>query len=635
MRSKYLGMVISMMTAFTASAQGKYATDLISTTLKPYASAIIRKDDCNIDMRGDRDVRMTCDRAITILKETDADMANLYLWYNKQRTISNLKGFIYDANGKLIKEIKGKDFKDESAVSRYSLYEDDRVKSFEPVLTNFPITVEYQYEIRMSENLIIPDWTPNNRRNTAIENSTYSFKCPATDSIRTFSKNKTALATILTEKDSKIYTWTVANIKATKEEPYSPPEDASQIQVKIVPVDFSYYKKIGKAHDWNELGKWMYNSLVLPSQNATPNMINTVKDYASKYRDKEELAKALYRYMQSRMRYVSVQIGIGGYQPTDATIVDKLGYGDCKGLTNYMQTLLRLADIPSLYCAVNAGSEKNSIDKDFATMNAGNHVILAVPFVKDTLWLECTSSDIPAGLLGDFTDDRMVWASNSDIGKIIKTPTYVSSENERIRCTELWMDADGNLKGQLQTTFIGAKWDEGLRFKDITGIERNKALSQTYDIDHIQFSNYRTQKLNSKPSSILETFEYTLPSYAVKDQDVYYLYPNIWTKAGRIPSVRNRKQPLYIARNEKNIDTIQIHIPENIKVELPINSEAITEPFGSYSLQFKSEMNTLFIYRTQQWNAGTYPPNDYDKFVELGSKAYSLDRQKMALKKAR
>jgi transglutaminase-like putative cysteine protease len=52
-------------------------------------------------------------------------------------------------------------------------------------------------------------------------------------------------------------------------------------------------------------------------------------------------AKLIYDYVQQKSRYVSIQVGIGGWKPMDASDVDRLGYGDCKGLTNYTKALWR------------------------------------------------------------------------------------------------------------------------------------------------------------------------------------------------------------------------------------------------------------------------------------------------------
>mgnify|MGYP001126063175 FL=1 len=95
------------------------------------------------------------------------------------------------------------------------------------------------------------------------------------------------------------------------------------------------------------------------------------------------------------MRYISVQIGIGGWKPISAEEVDENKYGDCKGLTNYTKALLRTVGIESNYCVVSAGSEIKDISEDFPSMQ-GNHVILNIPQEgKSDLWLECTSQDTP------------------------------------------------------------------------------------------------------------------------------------------------------------------------------------------------------------------------------------------------
>ena len=57
---------------------------------------------------------------------------------------------------------------------------------------------------------------------------------------------------------------------------------------------------------------------------------------------------ALYKYMQDKVRYVSVQVGIGGWQPIEAETVDRLSCGDCKALANYMESLLDVAGIKTI-----------------------------------------------------------------------------------------------------------------------------------------------------------------------------------------------------------------------------------------------------------------------------------------------
>ena len=80
-----------------------------------------------------------------------------------------------------------------------------------------------------------------------------------------------------------------------------------------------------------------------------------------------------------------------------ASDVDKLGYGDCKALTNYTKTLLDAVDVESYYTVVYGGKRIRNIDKEFSATE-GNHVILCLPNEEDYIWLECTSQKTPFGL---------------------------------------------------------------------------------------------------------------------------------------------------------------------------------------------------------------------------------------------
>ncbi len=153
--------------------------------------------------------------------------------------------------------------------------------------------------------------------------------------------------------------------------------------------------------------------------------IALTKDASS---DKDK-AKILYNYLQKNTRYISIQIGIGGLEPFPASEVDRLGYGDCKALANYMRSMLSAVNIPSYYCIVKAGRRKESFHKTFANAQDGNHVILCIPFKNDTTWLECTSQNLPFGFLSDFTDDRDVVACTENGGVIMHTPKYINSTN--------------------------------------------------------------------------------------------------------------------------------------------------------------------------------------------------------------
>jgi hypothetical protein len=75
-------------------------------------------------------------------------------------------------------------------------------------------------------------------------------------------------------------------------------------------------------------------------------------DLVKGFDDPVEKVRTLYNYMQQRTRYVSIQVGIGGWQPFLASVVDEKGYGDCKALAHYMKSILDAVGIRSVYTLV-------------------------------------------------------------------------------------------------------------------------------------------------------------------------------------------------------------------------------------------------------------------------------------------
>ena len=116
--------------------------------------------------------------------------------------------------------------------------------------------------------------------------------------------------------------------------------------------------------------------------------------------DKLEKAKIIYKYVQENTRYISVQIGIGGFRPINAIDVDRVKYGDCKGLSNYTMALLKAVNVPSYYTVVEAGNRKVDFEDDFADLRQGNHAILAIPYKGSYYWIDCTSQIHPFRIFG-------------------------------------------------------------------------------------------------------------------------------------------------------------------------------------------------------------------------------------------
>lgn len=625
-----MAMVIA---AYGKQGLADYAVSDIPTALRARADAVVRYETIVVDMQAPTKVHYHVKQAITVFNRSGEHKARLVIYYDKSTAIKRIAGRVFDADGIQTGKFTQRDFTDESAVSSFSLYEDNRVKHFLPAVTHYPYTVEYEYELELKQNLIVPAWRPDAYPDVAVQHSRYTFVCGATDRVRIKAMNYVGNPVSDDLDGRKAQTWEVSDLPARRQEPYSPDPDTYCTWVRIAPVDFVYYKHRGQYSDWAELGSWVYTALLADGLILSEKTVHDVRQLVADKASDKEKAKALYAYLQRKTRYVSVQIGIGGFKPTAASEVDRLGYGDCKGLVSYMQALLNVVGIPSYYCVVQAGSAKRDMQSDFAGMEQGNHVILCLPFENDTTWLECTSQRTPFGFLGSFTDDRTVWACTPQGGKLLRTPRYAAEANVQRRQAALTLKDDGTLTGTVETEFIAGQYDNHLEIAESSGPEQINLLKDTYDIDHIGFSNVAYRKEGSDMPTLMETFDVTLAGYAPANNGQVFLVANVFNRRSTAPVLKNRTLPVYINRGYLDEDRIVFTLPDDCTLVSEHWEETIDSPFGQYHATVEQAGNQLTYHRKFILHEGTFPADQYAEFSEFVNRAHTLDNRKAVLAK--
>jgi len=627
-------LLFILTTGIKVKGQTNYSASLIDKALLPYASAVIRNQDVYTEVK-DSYTFYRIKRAITVLNNNGDDIAHIVVWYNKSNVIKDIKGSVYDEFGKLIKKFSEKNFEDENAANDFSLFEDSRVKHYIPSIGAYPYTIEYEYELKSKQTLNFNDWKPNPYTGLAIEKSSYTFACRPDFSIRYKEINMPAKVSTSTTKDGlKTYTWQVDNLKAVRNEPYSPISETYLSAVKIAPKNFIYAGISGSFTNWEELGKWNYDKLLANRQVLPPQTIQQVQTLIAGITDVKQKAKKLYEYMQGKTSYISIQIGIGGYQPFLASDVDRLNYGDCKALVNYTQALFKAAGIDSWYCVVYGDSNKISMLPDFASMGQGNHVILCLPIKNDTTFLECTSQKIPFGFLGDFTDDRTVLACTPNGGKLMHTPKYTATQNTQSRKAEFTIAPDGELSGNMTTIYKGTQYEnhEVLVGQSLT--EQVKTLQRMY----ANISNLTVKKLEFKQDKkempvATEAIILNAYDFASKDNNKLYFALNPLNRQRSIKDVRNRQNPVYINRGYTDEDEITYTLPSGYRPDMAPLNVNLKNPFGSFKATTVISDNKLIYKRRIEIIDGTYNKESYTDLVDFYQAVADADSYNVMLVK--
>lgn len=619
-----------------AFAQENYDASLIPKELLPYASAVIRSDELNIEVKDLDNTYYRIKTAVTVLNKNGDDEAEIVIFHDKANVIKNIKGMVYNQFGKPIGKFSESDFQDDGAVSRSALFEDTKVKHFQPAVTDYPYTVVYEYEFKSKQSLSFQDWVPKPSADVSVEKSTYTFSCKPDFKIRYKEINMpTHLAEGTNKQGEKTYTWQASNIKASKYEPYSPIYEKATSRVKISPAStFNYLGVSGSFEDWNGMGKWIFDKL-LSSRRALPqSTIDRIQEITKDITDPKAKAKKIYEYMQGKTHYISVQVGIGGYQPFLASDVDQQNYGDCKALVNYTQSLFKAVDIDSYYCIVKSGSLKRSPLVDFASMNQFDHVILCLPFKNDTTFLECTSQQIPFGFLSDFTDDRDVLACTPEGGKLIHTPKYTAQNNLQQCKANFVLNETGQLTGDMLTTFRGTQYDNREGIIEEAPKEQVKSLQREYPINNLDIEKFAFKQDKTIHPVTTETIKLTAPDYGSVSNGKIDFVANAINRVGSVPhEVRNRHTDLYINRGYTDEDEISYKLPKGYHVDFRPAPVSIEKPFGKFSVSATVVGDELVYKRKLQVIEGTYNKDLYQDFVDFYQAVSESDNSNVTLVK--
>src|SRR5690606_18756123 len=253
-------IVLLLFTAHATKAQ--YAASSIPKEMLSRATATVRLEEKVLEIKAPNDAIERGKKVITIHNKAGEDYAELYFFYDKVRQIKEVKGEIQDEDGKVIRKFNLKDFKDYSASGQSNLYADDRVKSYSPMIQNFPYTLVYEYEIRQQQTLGLPSWRPDYSTDVSIEKSSFQVVTAPDVALRINERNLVSPAVI--KKDPKItsYTWSVKNLRAERSEPFSPSRRLTGILVEVIPQNFQYFKYKGDFSDWKSYGLWANETLM-------------------------------------------------------------------------------------------------------------------------------------------------------------------------------------------------------------------------------------------------------------------------------------------------------------------------------------------------------------------------------------
>jgi len=408
------------------------------------------------------------------------------------------------------------------------------------------------------------------------------------------------------------YRWQIDNVPAIDLEnvPMTPSGDALEARMSV-----HYSREAEPTGDarWTAVGNW-FSSLDGPQAQATPEIAAKAQALVAGETDFTAKIQTLADYLQRKIRYVGIEIGIGGWQPHAASDVFHYQYGDCKDKATLLRAMLESVGIHATLVGVD--THRGFIDPQIPSMD-GNHAISAIEipagYTSPVLQSIVTAGNGKRYLIFDPTDE---WTPIGQIRPDLQGGYGILSEGAQSQLIQLprlspdvertehvvhaRLMADGSLEGAVMEQRFGHVANASrITFAEGSQQQQRDFLEQRLRQD---LSGVALDKISAPhPTDLAHPFEidysFRAPGYARTAGDMLLVRPRIMG-TDTLPLPREmRNWPIELGAIQTRRDQIDLTLPSGYVVdELPTAVNLDTD-FASYHSSVTAEGTTLHYTR--------------------------------------
>jgi len=538
---------------------------------------------------------------------------SFYIPYSDNRKLKKLSGEIKDLRNESIRKLSNKDIITSSLFDNSNFYNDNLVKRFSLKHNVYPYLVQVNFQWEISPYIGIVHWYPIWDDEIATQSAELTVTIPSEIPFK-LNPHSIENPEITETPGGKIYHWESSYERMSMDDIYSPSIYDRIPFVEMVPTNFNYIVP-GSFESWKAFGEWE-----LSVSKGLDDLTDQEKIHIDKLTegisDPKEIISILYHYMQDNTRYVSVDIDLGGLKPYPASYVCNNRFGDCKALSNYMQALLAYKGIQSNCIDINAGVKNQKIYSDFPAQQF-NHVLLAVSFPSDTIWLECTSNTDPVNYLGPFTQNRPALWIEKNNSRLVRTPALKTNDVNTLNRYSFEPVTENRYK--LDALFLL----RGSLYEKVISVNRNWSEKEKKDYfsTFLAFKNYLSEQFNisninrDSGNVIFETSGYCNSPFQTVGEFIKVDLPPMNLPA--FEKVKERELPVNLTMPLAQTDTIYYELNADSLSMVSDKKLNIENRFGKLSMELFSQKGDLKVVRKYEIPSQEIPLAEYKEFFDF------------------
>jgi hypothetical protein len=560
---------------------------LVNAPLPTYdekTDAVLLQSETTLSVLSADKIKIHVREAYKILRPSGREYGTVAVFYNSHRKVITLHGWCIPAQGRDF-EVKDKDAID---VAMPNIAGSELISDVKDKLLHIPAPdpgniIGYEYEVEEQPLVLQATWYV--QEPVPVRESHYILQLPPGWEYKASWLNHPEVKPA--QAGGSQWTWAVNDVEGIRREYEMPPIHgiAAQMVVSFFPSGGPLPNEFS---NWQGMGNW-YLNLTRNRRDASPEIKQKVAALTASATTSLDKMRALAQFLQHDIRYVAIELGIGGFQPHPAADVFAHQYGDCKDKATLMSSMLDQIGVDSYYVVIN--SRRGSVGPDAPARVGGfDHAILAIklpegladpsliatiqhPKLGRLLFFDPTNELTPFGQIGGYLQSNYGLLVNPDGSALVELPKQPATTNSIERTAKLTLDATGKLQGEVKEVRVGdralqERWalrnttDATDRIKPIESLLSN-SLS-TFHITHASIVNLDHM---DRPFGFNYSFE--SENYAKTAGDLLLVRPRvIGSKSSPLLETKEpRRFPIEFEGPARDTDTFEITVPPGYQVD--------------------------------------------------------------------
>ncbi len=616
-----------------AQPLGKYPAD---------TTAVILLDETTLTVSPDGQAVEHHRHVVKILRPTGRDEGLVHVAFDKDTKILAMHVWSVGPDGHEY-ALKDKDMVELGNPNGGGLYEDVRYRAADPPGRDPGGVIAYEFDQRretyVHENTwFFQDDIPRVRQNFTLElppGYTYGTVWAHHDAVKA------------TDLEHQRYRWEFNS---------TPGVDLTEVPMRpsmmaLVPRMTVHYAPAAAGADslatWQGIGEW-FDGLAHDRTQSNPEIAAKAAELTAGKTDFYDKAEAIGEFVQQKVRYFVVEMGVGGYQPHPAADIFHNRYGDCKDKATLLSAMLSSVGIHSAIMMVD--TNRGVIDPDAPSI-VGNHAIGAIEIpagyespklrsvvtlkngkrylIFDPTWEKTAFGQLEHNLQGGY--GILFEGRNS---QVVQLPLLSPALNTVSRSATFQLQADGSLKGSIVEKRFGdlsehrrSLYSEGDGKQQ--RVEMERILSR--DFSTFSVSDVKVENVSALNKDLTTSFNLSAERYGRNAGSLLMVRPRVMgSERPEVDRKHTRTFPIDLRETMTAKDDFTIQLPEGYAVDELPEPVNIDLDFASYESASKLDGNALHYTRTYTVRQVSLPADRYADVQKLAA-AIDADEQNHAV----